>query len=87
MKQHTFASTSEAYDATQWNDEINDGDVLLVPSEHVAGVLVRAWPVAVFGGPGAFHVLADGMDWSTYENGRYVNAAAAALAALPAEWV
>jgi len=43
----TFAadvSTGEAYDLTQWNDEICDGDVLSVPAEGVVGVMFKAWP-------------------------------------------
>lgn len=37
----------EAYAETQTNDKIKDGDVLVVPSVGVIGVLVSAWPVAV----------------------------------------
>ena len=44
---HRFDSTGEAYDAAQRLDELQDGDVLWVPSEGVAGVLVQTWPVAV----------------------------------------
>lgn len=43
---HRFDSTGEAYDAAQRLDELQD-DVLWVPSEGVAGVLVQTWPVAV----------------------------------------
>lgn len=62
-KVHTFADSHEAYDASQTRDSIEDGDVLSVPSEHVIGVLVGAWPVAVIWDPdsqiGCFHRLAD----------------------------
>jgi hypothetical protein len=54
---HTFDSTGEAYDATQTDDSINDGDVLLIPSENVAGFLFKAWPVAITPEHGAFHTL------------------------------
>jgi hypothetical protein len=54
---HTFDSTGEAYDTTQTDDSINDGDVLLIPSEDVAGFLFKAWPVAITPEHGAFHTL------------------------------
>jgi hypothetical protein len=54
---HTFDSTGEAYDTTQTDDSINDGDVLLIPSEDVAGFLFKAWPVAITPEHGAFHAL------------------------------
>jgi hypothetical protein len=44
---HHFDSTREAYNATQWNDEIRDGDVLVITSEKVIGVLNEAWPFAL----------------------------------------
>lgn len=59
---HRFDSTSEAYDASQCYDEIHGGDVLVVESERVVGVLVGAWPVAITAERGSFHRLADGAD-------------------------
>jgi len=63
---HRFCSSGEAYDATQTDDAINDGDVLVVPNEQLAGILIEAWPVAV--GPErddvAFHYLAPEADIS-----------------------
>jgi len=51
----TFDNTSEAYDETQTNEDISDGDILVVPSENVVGYLVEAWPVTVTRERGAFH--------------------------------
>lgn len=85
MKVHTFDSTSEAYNASQTDDNIKDGDVLSVPSEGVHGVLVKAWPVAATAEHGAFHQLKDGVKWESYEGGRYFEAAShAALIGVPA---
>ena len=61
---HTFDSTREAYGASQCRDDISDGDVLVVPSEHVVGILVSAWPCAVGTHHGEFHELTEGLDWS-----------------------
>src|SRR4051812_12539321 len=57
---HEFDSSSEAYDASQYRDDIHSGDVLRVPSEGIVGILVEAWPVAIVGGPGAFHTIEPG---------------------------
>ena len=70
MKVHTFASSGEAYDASQTDDAIKDGDVLHVPSEGSAAVLLAAWPTAVtegyvpgvngaFGAPAAGYTIED----------------------------
>lgn len=53
---HTFASSGEAYDRSQTNDEIRDGDILSVPGECVVGILVEAWPTSISEeAHGAFH--------------------------------
>jgi hypothetical protein len=54
-KMHTFDSSSEAYDRTQYDDSIQNGDILHVPSEGVVGYLHDAWPVAVTEEKGSFH--------------------------------
>lgn len=59
---HRFESSGDAYDATQTDETINDGDVLVVESERVVGFLVKAWPVAVTPEHGAFHSLAPDAD-------------------------
>jgi len=65
VKVHVFDSSGFAYDMSQCSDEIKDGDVLYVPSESVAAVMVRAWPVtpkvgAVQDETTMLHVLKDG---------------------------
>ncbi|RSN38637.1 hypothetical protein DMC64_41970 [Amycolatopsis sp. WAC 04197] len=45
----------EAYNASQCNDAIEDGAVLVVESEQVVGILFRAWPAAITTAYGAFH--------------------------------
>jgi hypothetical protein len=62
-----FESTGEAYDASQVNEEIKDGDVLVVKSERVVGFLFQAWPVALTEEFGEFHTVADGVDPRTLE--------------------
>jgi hypothetical protein len=64
MNTHTFNSTGEAYDASQCDDAIRDGDLLHVPSEGVVGILCGAWPVAVTAAHGAFHTLGAGASWA-----------------------
>lgn len=61
---HVFDSTGAAYDASQTRDDIRDGDVLVVESEGVVGIMVAAWPTAVTLRSGAFHVLAEDAEWS-----------------------
>ena len=46
-KVHTFDSSVEAYDASQCDDDIANGDVLVVLSEDAIAILVEAWPVAI----------------------------------------
>src|SRR3954468_21544097 len=48
-KVHEFDSTSEACEAAQTDARIEDGDVLLVRSEHALAVMCRVGPVAVDG--------------------------------------
>jgi hypothetical protein len=52
---HQFPSTGEAYNTSQWDSKITDGDVLFVPSEGVFGFLFEAWPIAVTVAHGEFH--------------------------------
>jgi hypothetical protein len=60
-----FASTREAYNMSQTDPTIRDGDVLVVPSERAVGVLVEAWPTALRDDLKGeeFHVLADAVTW------------------------
>lgn len=58
-----FNSTDGAYNTTQVDDRISDGDILLVPSENVAGWLERAWPTAATpNAAGAFHRIKPGCE-------------------------
>jgi hypothetical protein len=81
IRSFTFRDSRTAYDASQTNDDIRDGDVLLVPSEGSAAVLVQAWPTVAFGTePGAFHTLDDHTDWKQFDGGTYLSSAIVAIA-------
>lgn len=71
---HTFEDTTDAYDASQSDDSIKDGDVLVCAREGVIGFLYSAWPVYVvadvhetIAGPhvdsGVFHKV---LDWERF---------------------
>ena len=51
---HSFASTGNAYDATQIDERIASGDALLILSEGVVGI-ARCWPFAVTQATGNLH--------------------------------
>jgi hypothetical protein len=72
MKVHNLKALtmSEAYDETQCNDEIKDGDILLV--QDGVAVLVEAWPVMAVGESTVFHRAAP--DFHTQTNNRYLAA-------------
>lgn len=55
---HEFASSSDAYDATQCDESVRKGDALLIASEGVVG-LAWTWPVAVTARAGELHELSD----------------------------
>ena len=74
---HEFSSTGQAYNQTQVDDSIKDGDVLIVPSEGVYGFLNEAWPIAVVG-QGEFHTVRPGMDPAEIEGGKYAKSVAVA---------
>ncbi|WP_280273413.1 hypothetical protein [Nocardia wallacei] len=89
MTVHIFASSDEAYDRSQCDDQIADGDILVIPSEGVAGWLDKAWPVAATRNVGAFHRLneAAAIDAETYgpkTGDRIVEKVAECVAALHA---
>ncbi|MFD5788618.1 hypothetical protein ACFWH1_18595 [Streptomyces sp. NPDC127037] len=56
-KVHYFVSTRDAYDETQWREDIRDGDVLVIASEKVVGFLREAWPAALTVRHGELHTL------------------------------
>lgn len=72
---HFFDSSEEAYDASQTDDEIFDGDLLIIPSEGIIGLLMRAWPTALTIEYGCFGVAT--LPWSQMEEGRYLQVAGA----------
>lgn len=51
---HTFNTTGEAYDNSQSNEDIDNGDVLHIPTEGVVAV-ADTWPFAVTVKRGAMH--------------------------------
>ena len=54
---HRFEDSGSGYDQTQYDDNIKDGDLLVVESEKVFGFLNEAWPIAVTTECGNFHRL------------------------------
>lgn len=56
-RHHAFASTGNAYDATQCDEAIKTGDTLIVLAEGVVGVAMT-WPFAVTKECGKLHALA-----------------------------
>lgn len=79
MKTHNLQhlTMGDAYDETQINDEIRDGDILLV-RDGVA-VMVEAWPVMAEGISAVFHNVSHGFHAETSEKYAAAFAAAAAL--------
>ena len=62
---HNFDSTGDAYNASQCDDTIRDGDVLGGPErERGRRAPARAWPTAVTAEHGAFHTSTNGSEWS-----------------------
>jgi hypothetical protein len=100
MKVHTFTSEEEAYDASQCDESIADGDLLVVGG--VVAVLVQAWPTIVIdlsdfgrtslghevgsGTPHEFHQLSEGESWDTFEGGRYAPSAVRAHQYVQERW-
>jgi len=51
-----FDNTNEAYDSCMANENIKEGDVLVIASEKVVGI-AYAWPFAITKEWGALHFL------------------------------
>ena len=68
-----FADSGEAYNATQTDENIHDGDIVET-QDGSAAILMQAWPVSIKGDAGQFHTLAEGASWDTLEGGRYKSA-------------
>lgn len=57
---HYFLDSGSAYGETQCNDKIKDGDILVVESEKIVGILYDvAWPVAITEAVGEFGSFRD----------------------------
>ncbi len=61
-----FMDTKQAYDETQWNEAIRNGDILVIKDEQVIGI-ADTWPVAVTKAFGSLHAVAPGADLLEYE--------------------
>jgi hypothetical protein len=61
---HTFDDSGHAYDRSQTDDEIKNGDVFHIPEEGITGYMHKAWPMAVTQNKGAFHGLAEPATWA-----------------------
>lgn len=61
---HAFATTGNAYDATQCDEAIKTGDTLLVLDERVVAVAMT-WPFAVTAECGKLHAVAAPRDGET----------------------
>jgi hypothetical protein len=59
---YQFRSSDYAYDQTLLSDAILDGDVLVVESEQVVGVVYQALPVAISEERGAFETFEGGAE-------------------------
>jgi hypothetical protein len=57
----TFDTTGDAYDSVQCDDDIKNGDILVIPSENVVG-LAWTWPIAVTDNAGHLHSIDDKPD-------------------------
>lgn len=66
-RHHAFATTGNAYDASQCDECIRTGDTLLVLSEQVVAVAMT-WPFAVTAACGKLHAVAPPRSGETLED-------------------
>lgn len=59
MTVHEFETTSDAYGACQCDENIHDGDLLVIKEEQVVGV-ADTWPIAVTKVSGELHNIIPG---------------------------
>jgi hypothetical protein len=75
LRDHVLGGdTGTAYDESQTNDEIRDGDVLVAEEdgETILAILVKAWPTLVWpAAPCHFHELKPGLTWQSLDDGKY----------------
>lgn len=55
VRVHVYNTTAYAYNETQTNEEIHDGDVIVAEHEQAIAILDLAWPFAVTEAHGEFH--------------------------------
>ena len=65
---HYFDSTTEAYDACQCDEEIQDGDTLVIENEKVVG-LAWVWPIAISKEKGELHGIKEGSSLESFFTG------------------
>jgi len=78
IKVHDFSKEcaeggSAAYDRTQTDDNIKDGDVLHLGGDKTA-IMMQAWPLEITGDiPGelGFHKKKDTVSWDELDGGKY----------------
>lgn len=73
-------STGEAYDRTQWDDEVKDGDVIVCNEGKSVAILVEAWPTIAKGERGEFHGMLGDVTLETLGEGKYAEAYKIAMA-------
>jgi hypothetical protein len=61
-----FFDSADAYNQTQWNEAIRNGDILMIKSEQVIGI-ADTWPVAVTKAFGSLHAVAPDADLLEHE--------------------
>jgi hypothetical protein len=81
-----FACDSgRAYDITQTNEDIKDGDALVVLNEGIVGIMYKAWPTALTNEKGQFHQL--GATWGgSPEEAEYVESVGRADWFIKVDW-
>lgn len=82
-KVHHFTDSSTAYDVCMSSENVKDGDVLLIASEGVIGVLTNAHPVALTEAHGELHPMVPRYKIREMNGGRF--AASADLAQFTAD--
>mgnify|MGYP003616466859 FL=1 len=63
-RHHAFASSGNAYDATQCDEAIQTGDTLIIIADQVVGIAMT-WPFAVTRSSGKLHALASPREGET----------------------
>lgn len=56
IKDFSFDDSRSAYDATQWDEAIKDGDLLVIHDEKIVGIS-GTWPYAITSESGELHAV------------------------------